>query len=111
MLFAKISEISGQSKSITVEQILSAPTSISSGEETIPLTTAQRTEWVLDKYIRKEAVRPQELLHAARETGDIAGTSSATGQRAVKRSEDDAAGQAQGVAADQDEEQRDRGEE
>ncbi|EKM52858.1 uncharacterized protein PHACADRAFT_261514 [Phanerochaete carnosa HHB-10118-sp] len=80
----------------TIENILSAPSCISHGDETISLSTVQRAEWLLrweherDAYLR-------EQLHAAQAAKATANTSSETAPGATEGSEDDIAERAQGL--------------
>ncbi|EKM52878.1 uncharacterized protein PHACADRAFT_212081 [Phanerochaete carnosa HHB-10118-sp] len=93
------------------EVILSAPTSISWDDETILLTTARRTEWLLCKHPKKKTEYLQELLHAAREARATTGASSETEPCVVQGLEDGAAEQAPDVAEGDGEGQKGESEE
>ncbi|EKM52850.1 uncharacterized protein PHACADRAFT_261505 [Phanerochaete carnosa HHB-10118-sp] len=81
-----------------VEDILSAPTSVSWDDEAIPLSIAQRAEWVLRGYSEKRTAYLQGLLHAALEAR-------ATRSEMDSCAVDGAAGQTHEVVEDEHKEQ------
>ncbi|EKM52851.1 uncharacterized protein PHACADRAFT_261507 [Phanerochaete carnosa HHB-10118-sp] len=98
-----IVDIARPRRSLTIEDILSAPTCISQNDGTISLTAAQRTQWVLRKDVFERRKYLSKLVRAARAARVLAAAGSGAVPCAVNDAEDGMGEQIQQITEDQDE--------